>query len=231
MQQTLHSRYTHLRKRGLSAHAALRRARRLNKRIHTVEPFIGPPFPFDRNRGQVSADDQYRWIEHVSDLGWRSAGFADQILGLRHQGWYADSLYDEVYRGIVYRLPGGRFVPGYADPINHGCALLANWTAHDQKEAARSADRIAERFAERNRAHDEAWHCVRRAVEERRDARAAVIDAIGDLRELETCDSPRIRTTITTAFERAWSRYRKTCESLRDALDHSAPFHIKASEF
>lgn len=231
MHQSLQDRFTHLRRRGLSAHAALAKARDLEKGIHTPQPYIGPPFSFDRNKEPVQADHQYRWVEHVSDLGWRCAGFADQILGLRHQGWYADSFYDEVYRGIVYRLPGGRFIGGYADPINQGCALLANWSTLDEKDAARSADRIAERFAERDRDYDEAWHCVLGAVEARRDARADVIEAAQDLRDLETCDSPRIRSKITQGFKDAWALYRSSCTLLRKALDHAAPYHIKASEF
>lgn len=232
MQQTLSTRYKNLRRRGLKAHEAIARARTLEKPVYTAEPFIGPPFPFDRRSHSHDPDECYRWVEHVSALGWRAVGFADDIIpSLRHRGWYADTHCDEVYRGIVYRLPGNRFVFGYADPINLDCALLANWLADDAHDAARSADSIAERFADRDRAFDDAWHAVHSAVQKRREARAEVREALADLRELESCDSPRIKTTIRSAFDDAWSYYRRARASLREILEDSASFGIEASEF
>lgn len=232
MQQPLPIRYANLRRRGHTAFEAIARARTLQKPVFHAEPFIGPPFPFDRASRSHEPNECYRWVEFISALEWRAVGFADEIISsLRHRGWYADTHYDDVYRGIVYRLPGNRFLFGYADPINPDCALLANCFSADAHEAARSADTIAQRFAERDRSFDEAWHAVEEAVEMRRDARDKVREALADLRELESCDSPRIKTTIRSAFDQAWSRYVRARASLRKILDGSASFGIKASEF
>ncbi len=232
MHQTIPQRYIELRKRGVPARYALNRARSLITSVYATEPFIGAPFPFDRNNRIEPDICGFRWVEHVSLLGWRCAGYADDIRSsMRHRGWFADAHQDEVYRGIVYRLPGGRFVPGYADPVNSDCALLANATTQDIDDAARIADQIAETFAERDRNYSEAWHAVSDAVASRRSARAIVSDALANLRELETCDSPRIRAAILIAFHHAWTAYRSANSALQDVLSQSAEFDISATEF
>lgn len=108
-----------------------------------------------------------RFVENVS-RGLRKIGFADEILKLRHQGWYADDdsgMMAGTYRGIVYQLPARDGVPqyvyGYADPNNDDCALLSVETESDKKDAARYADQLAERFAEHERAFLCAWQAGR----------------------------------------------------------------------
>ena len=232
MHKTIPQRFSVLRKRGVPARNALDRARALTQPVYATQPFIGAPFPFDRNSRTESDACRFRWVEHVTLLAWRHAGYADDIRSsMRHRGWFADTHQDEVYRGIVYRLPGGRFVFGYADPVNSDCALIANATTQDIDDAARRADQIAERFAERDRDYDEAWHAVFNAVANRRAARAIAGDALANLRELETCDSPRIRATILSAFYHAWTAYRSASSTLRDVLAQTAEFNISADEF
>lgn len=102
-----------------------------------------------------------RWIENWQRAGLRFVGYADE-LGLRsidHKGWFTGEFQDEVYRGTVYQLPtrSGEsvYVYGYDDPCNEGAALLSfDWTA-DKDDAARWADRIAERAAEEQREYSE----------------------------------------------------------------------------
>lgn len=232
MHQTIPERYTVLRKRGVPARAALYLARTLIKPVYITEPFIGSPFPFDSQNQNEPDVCGFRWVEQVTFLGWRCAGYADDIRSsMRHRGWFADAHQDEVYRGIVYRLPGGRFVSGYADPVNADCALIANATTQDIDDAARSADQIAERFAERDRYYSEAWHAVSNAVASRRSARAIASDALANLRELETCDSPRIHAAILSAFNHAWTAYRSANSALQDVLAQTAEFNISAAEF
>lgn len=232
MHQSIPQRYKELRKRGVPARDALNRSRTLITSVYATEPFIGAPFPFDRN-GRTEPDIcGFRWVEHVSLLGWRCAGYADEIRSsMRHRGWFADAHQDEVYRGIVYRLPGGRYIPGYADPVNSDCALIANATTQDIDDAARIADQIAERFAERDRYYSESWHAVSDAVASRRSARSIVSDALADLRELETCDSPRIRASILSAFNHAWTAYRSATSALQNVLSQTAEFDISAADF
>lgn len=103
-----------------------------------------------------------RWIEDVDRAGLRFVGFADEIVGLTHRGWFADDYQDEVYRGAVYQLPARHgacvYAYGYDDPNNDRAALLSfDWTA-DKEQAARWADSLCERAAEQEREYREVFH-------------------------------------------------------------------------
>ena len=119
-------------------------------------------------------DNKQRWIEDVYAIGLRHAGFSDEIIdSIRHQGWFTDTFQSETYRGSVYRLAGSngraRYVYGYDDPCNKGAAHLcfdivkgdkleSSWDHDDGlREAARYADGMAERDAEKEREFSEAW--------------------------------------------------------------------------
>lgn len=127
-----------------------------------------------------------RFVENPSQ-GLRFVGFADQISkahGSRrvdHTGWFCDEFQDRTLRGVVYRLPHGRFVPGYVS--SDDCLLTHNrrgdWsepsgvclafddicTADDSRDthseaeldAAVLADNLAESVAEDEREYNEAW--------------------------------------------------------------------------
>lgn len=107
--------------------------------------------------GKPKGGTHVRWVENVSNA-LRIAGFTDELTEVRHKGWYCDAFREEIYRGIVYRLPHGRFAYGYADPHNEDCALLCfDNDASDEKEAARMADDFARVYAEEAREYDEAY--------------------------------------------------------------------------
>jgi len=106
-----------------------------------------------------------RWIEQVNCDLREPVGFSDQIedSGVKHQGWFADvEFQDEVYRGVVYRLPRGRFLYGYADPCNPDCGFFSNEFAETVEDAARWADSMAEHAAEVEREYQAAWRAGRR---------------------------------------------------------------------
>ena len=75
-------------------------------------------------------------------------GYADECYrGIRHKGWLTEVSHVETARGLVVKLPHGKFIAGY------------EWSANDERvyfpelfddatEAARRADGHAERFAE-----------------------------------------------------------------------------------
>lgn len=100
-----------------------------------------------------------RWCEDPAAIGLRLVGFADEVPGrsVDHQGWFLDDDFqEEVARGIVYRLPTrkgrAQFIAGMADPDNDGPAMLSLGTIEDdEREAARSADHLAECYAEAER--------------------------------------------------------------------------------
>ncbi len=102
------------------------------------------------------------WCERPSNH-LRLVGFADEIArSINHTGWYTDDDGDrETMRGVVYQLPARngqtRFMYGYADPNNDGPACLSLTIATDKEDAARFADRVAERAAESERDYNRAW--------------------------------------------------------------------------
>lgn len=99
-----------------------------------------------------------------ADETFRLLGFADEIAArndhrraIDHKGWFVDEFQGEVMRGVVYKLARGRgYMVGYADPWNNGAAFLEHSTAEDDMQAAREADHIAEREAEKERDYQEA---------------------------------------------------------------------------
>jgi len=148
-------------------------------RLANGEKFYSESWPWQRGAGNVCIQErkpgdssQYAWIENTSAVGLRRVGFADEICRyIAHRGWYTDSDFqDEVYRGAVYQLPGrkgkARYLAGYDDPNNKGAAFIClDWIegeklpdSYDTKdegakiEAARRADCIAQRAAERRNA-------------------------------------------------------------------------------
>lgn len=82
----------------------------------------------------------------------RNVRFADKVYsGIRHKGWYADDDGSQgVIRGIVASLPHGRFLSGYhwSDNGEYVLFIGSGCLFDDESEAARDADREAERYAD-----------------------------------------------------------------------------------
>jgi hypothetical protein len=140
---------------------------------------------------------QCRWIENVDAIGLREVGFADEILSLRHTGWFADAFQETTLRGQVWQLPARKgsplFVYGYADAENPGAALVCfdiergEHGEDDQakREAARHGDSMAEAFAEAEREYSEAWQAARQwgeLADDMAKARAKAKALVADMR-------------------------------------------------
>jgi hypothetical protein len=102
-----------------------------------------------------------RYIDNP-EKHFRFVGFADVLYpkAVRHTGWYSrHEDYDATYRGAVYRLPHNVFVPGYVDSESGGFAFDPSdiGTDSEDADAAITADRLAEREAEKAREYDEAF--------------------------------------------------------------------------
>lgn len=121
------------------------------------------------------------WFEADEAASLRFVSNASSLLPyLRHNGWYVDNQQMETTMGVVYRLSHDRFLAGASDPWNCDKAgrgpFVCDESVYDSpEEAARAADRLAERYSEECREDDlkqtaEAW------IEESRDC-------IGILRE------------------------------------------------
>ncbi len=152
----------------------------LQARSHGIGSILvsthGPTFSKCGNYASIPSD--------VLD-GLRDCGTVPDILGHRYGGWYADAFQDETYTGNVWQLPARngepQFIAGYVEQ-NSGYAVLdatrGRLTLFDDREdAARAADGLAERHAERNREHDERWQEASRHDSEREDARSELKDA------------------------------------------------------
>lgn len=111
--------------------------------------------------------DTYRWHERP-ELSFRKEGFADEIIRLRHTGWYCDTIQSETTRGIVFRLPSGRgFLAGCTDPWNDGPVILEDCVYSDRDTAARCADSIAQYYGEWCVEDDERFQREQREQDER----------------------------------------------------------------
>ena len=74
--------------------------------------------------------------------------WAGDIVNLDHNGWYTDpDGCGDTIKGIVARLPHGRFLAGWSMGKNMASAV-DDTLYDDAKDAARAADQLAERIAE-----------------------------------------------------------------------------------
>ena len=81
--------------------------------------------------------------------------WADDVVKLRHTGWFCDEYQDSKIRGIVAILPHNRFLAGWS--MGEGMASEVDGAIYDTPEdAAHAADSMAEYAAEREREYQEA---------------------------------------------------------------------------
>lgn len=82
--------------------------------------------------------------------------WADDVVSLRHRGWFCDSHCEETIRGVVLRLPHGRgFLAGWS--MGEGMASECDGFIYaDEESAAYAADSMAERAAEAEREYQAA---------------------------------------------------------------------------
>ena len=173
-----------------------------------------------------------RWIEDCAAIGLREVGFADEILSLRHNGWFADAFQDEIYRGQVWQIPArhGRpqFVYGYADPCNEGAALICFDVEEDKSEAARGADSLAESFAEAEREYSEAWQAARQWEElgdEMKAARGKARALVAEMRKAIR-EGKQAGAAICEALRGKLADYAAQWESARNEREEMADnFH------
>ena len=115
------------------------------------------------------------WYTHTGEY-FRDERFVNQCEGgPDHRGWYTrhDSETSKdgsgLARGIVARLPHGRFIAGYWWGDN-GERVWFNEVYTDESDAARSADSHAEEWAEICREDSEKWDAARECEEQRDEA-------------------------------------------------------------
>lgn len=198
--------------------------------------------------GAPFGSDNLRWCEDTAAIGLRFVGFADELAGrsIDHKGWFtAPDGYDgNVLRGAVYQVPGrkgsARLVAGYREGSDgrkgwsdasgvHGSAAIAFGEIFEsdgrEEEAARSADGIAESYAEIAREYQEAWQAANRWQEiasEMAEARAAAKALVHDMRaaiKSGLAAAPSICAALrrqVRAYAESWEDLRGEREKLAD---------------
>lgn len=167
----------------------------------------------------------HAWCEDVHEIGLRFVGYADEIVNLRHTGWFADNFQDETFRGAVWQWPARngepRYVAGYGDPNNEGAARLDMTSITDDKtEAAYRADRVAERDAESEREYQEAADAGQyylELAEEAAEARKAALAILAEAKRARALGTfPALREAV--------------CRKLRDYLDDRTEAYDKRDQ-
>lgn len=145
--------------------------------------------------------DRHIWYTFSGDQFTRER-YADEIIRIGHQGWYTDEDARETARGLVVALPHGRFLAGYHWTDNDERVYFSEIYT-DQDDAARAADREAERFAEVAREDDR----------KSREARNLEDDIEVNLRRLRECLALRNNKCFAHLRDEA----RQAIESIRDS--------------
>lgn len=158
MAYTLKDYYSRIRRNGTSATKALTLARSNYEAKRNIWDI-----PAKRSiEYNAASNDGLRWVEHASD-GLRFVNYCDKISQcINHTGWFTDSDgINDTLRGVVYLLPHGRYVAGYAESCNFnetgGERLDFSTIYKTDLEAARASDRLAEFAAEKERKYNDAW--------------------------------------------------------------------------
>lgn len=174
-------------------------------------------------RFDAPACNHARFVENAS-RALRFVGYADQLsTRIMHTGWWPDDQGElDTIRGVVYRLPHGKFAYGYADPINEDCAMLCfDDDADNAEEAALYADEIARIAAEHERDYQRKWlaaervRCLRELV---RAARADHTALIGATWAGSGNTGERMRRDVREAARKAAKEIRETIAEHGDEI-------------
>lgn len=143
----------------------------------TFEPFFAEG---RNNAGGVRGDvPVIIAFNNPDSYGWRMQ-YADEVehSAINHQGWFQDeSCSRATIRGLVIRLPRGRFLAGYVNNDNGEYVIFRELFARD-RDAAQYGDKQAERVADDEREYS-------RRFAEATDMRERLEQIKGRLAELQ----------------------------------------------
>jgi hypothetical protein len=140
-----------------------------------------------------------RWCSDLSGY-FRNLTEVKKIIQLRHTGWYVDCDQNETTRGLVLQLAGRkpRFMAACSDPWNDNSAIVAQSLFGDSEPCARSADRLAECFADGCREdalNQTAEYRIAQLRDEIAQTRERIRELIGGIRQSQlappVCDEMR----------------------------------------
>lgn len=80
--------------------------------------------------------------------------WCDEIISVRHTGWYCDDYFHQTIRGIVISLSHGKFLAGWSMG-EHMISEFGGELYDDERDAAYAADEMARAAAELQREYQE----------------------------------------------------------------------------
>jgi hypothetical protein len=173
----------------------------------------GPALSAGYNTENAGTPYEKRTPVYVAFCGdhFRDERHADDIdgAGIDHRGWFADADCSNTVRGLVGRLSHGRFVAGYSVKDNGEHVYLCE-VFDDEREAARTADRAAELYADAEREYSERWQAAQELAE-RITARKSRVSELFALR-----NHPRHRDTARDELAEVCAIIRKMRAELAD---------------
>lgn len=143
------------------------------------------------------------WYSHGGEQ-FRDERNATDILESRHTGYYTNTDASETARGIVARLPHGRFIAGHFWSDN-GERVYFPDVFDDKRDAAHFADGRAEWFAEQSREDSARYN-------EARDLETKIEDGLIRLREC-------IALRHSACMEYVRDEIRELCETIRETRE------------
>ena len=175
-----------------------------------------------------------RWVEEPA---WRATGTAYDIARKESygyssipKGWYTrHEDYDETTSGVVYQLPARKGVPqyvaGYSDPNGNGACLSFDQLFDDKMDAARAADKLAERYAEESCEYDEAWQAGSRYADLAREVATLRKEALELIQEAKQAAGtmrnafPALCSAIRASIQGTLAEIQKLREKRAKLLD------------
>ena len=253
MNKELLTAYRHHREKRRRATEALSLAR---KDVAAKTPRYAGGQQYKRNNQFTIGGHTLEWMEQPANFGLRFVGYADEVCKrnyayngeIDHTGWYSDDMQYQTLRGAVFQLPARNgqsvYVAGYVEqenrkPINGDSAaidlsrLFYGEPSEDgasyitaAREAARAADAIAERVAEKEREYAEVWRKgsdYAELGEEVAAARKSCLALIAEIKAQGKAFSPAICDTLkahVSSYVRDIQKAREKRESLKSDCYH-----------
>lgn len=178
-----------------------------------------------------------RWAETPDDWS-ELKGRSDEIAeSINHHGWYLDDCFDGVAFGIVRKVRtkmGLRYIAAVTDTCNgdkYGngpCAVEVHEDGSPlwydcEPEAARFANTIAERYAEKEREYQEGWRARNDAEEKADEARKEIAGLRTKARSLvagirQSTLAPSLCTHLREELQRIREESAEAWEALRESM-------------
>ena len=194
--------------------------------------------------------DGARWVEKLDSAGLRFVGYADEIAGINHTGWYADSHCDEILRGVVLQMPArngcAQYLAAYADPNNRGAYRVnvtqiyvgdyrdyhhSNNEDSGARDCAYAADSFAECVAESEREYHDAWQAGNHFADlgqEIAQHRKSALALIAEIKRASKQFPPAICAVLRDHVESHLESIREAREK-RDELRDSIPSRLESA--